>query len=50
MAERLADDPALTARLGHQARDYVADHFDRNQLARRYIDLVAAMMQPGATS
>lgn len=38
--ERLADDPQLSERLGRQARDYVAEHFDRDRLAERFLDLL----------
>jgi len=38
--ERLADDPSLTARLVRSARQYVGEHFDRNMLASRYLDVL----------
>lgn len=38
--ERLADDPALTARLGASARQYVAEHYNRDRLAEQYLQLL----------
>ncbi|MFO7902062.1 MAG: glycosyltransferase family 4 protein [Pirellulaceae bacterium] len=39
----LADNPQLTARLGHFARQYVADHFDRDELAGEYLQLLQSL-------
>lgn len=45
-AERLADDRAFTAALGGSARKYVAQHFDRQELAARYLLLLEAVAKP----
>ena len=37
---RLADDPPFCRRLGANGRGFVAAHFDRTVLARRYLDLI----------
>ena len=37
---RLADDPALAARLGANGRQHVLAHFDRSTLAARYIGIL----------
>ena len=36
----LADNPNQTASLGRQARQFVAEYFDRDKLADRYLDLL----------
>lgn len=38
--ERLADDPALRARLGASASHFVREHYDRRRLAARYLDVM----------
>lgn len=38
--QRLASDPALARRLGEQGRAYVSKHFDREAIARRFIELL----------
>jgi glycosyltransferase involved in cell wall biosynthesis len=38
--ERLADDPALRERLGQAGHDYVVLHYDRDRLARDYLDVI----------
>jgi glycosyltransferase involved in cell wall biosynthesis len=35
---RLADNPELAHRMGQQARDYVETHFDRAELASKFLD------------
>ncbi|TVR96157.1 MAG: glycosyltransferase WbuB [Rhodospirillales bacterium] len=42
--EALADNDALRARLGGAGRGFVARHYDRNVLARRYLDVLAALV------
>jgi glycosyltransferase involved in cell wall biosynthesis len=37
---RLADDAALRAELAARGRPYVAEHYDRRQLAARYLDVL----------
>lgn len=43
--ERLRIDPALRDRLGSQGRQFVEAHFDRDVLARRYLDLLRAIVE-----
>ncbi len=38
--ERLADDPDLATQLGAAARDYVAEHYNRDRLAARMLELL----------
>ena len=38
--QRLASDPVLARRLGEQGRAYVSKHFDREAIARRFIELL----------
>lgn len=45
---RLADDPALAARLGAQGNTYVRAHYDRDVLARRYLDILQTTACNGA--
>ena len=40
---RLAEDPALRASLGARGRPYVAEHFDRRQLAARYLEVLEGL-------
>jgi glycosyltransferase involved in cell wall biosynthesis len=44
---RLADDPELRARLGARGAEHVRRHFDRNALARRYIEVLEAAVANG---
>ena len=46
---RLADDPALAARLGAQGREHVREHYDRAKLAQRYLDLLQEVAAAGLT-
>lgn len=39
----LATDPTRRAEMGAKGRRYVAEHFDRRQLANRYLDLLVAL-------
>lgn len=41
--ERLADDPHFTSRIGRSARDYVAEHYNRDVLAERFLRLLEAV-------
>jgi glycosyltransferase involved in cell wall biosynthesis len=43
---RLADDPALCARLGTSGAAFVREHYDRSRLAMRYLDLLADAAGP----
>ncbi len=49
---RLADDPALVTQLGTAARSFVASHYNRDDLARRFLQrlrcVVAAREMPAA--
>jgi glycosyltransferase involved in cell wall biosynthesis len=45
---RLADDPGLGAQMGARGRPYVAAHFDRRALARRYLDILGQVVGGGA--
>ncbi|TVR83322.1 MAG: glycosyltransferase WbuB [Rhodospirillales bacterium] len=42
--EALADDAALRARLGDAGRGFVAHHYDRDDLARRYLDVLTEVV------
>ncbi|MCB9568829.1 MAG: glycosyltransferase family 4 protein [Myxococcales bacterium] len=44
---RLADDPALAARLGEAGRIHVRAHYDRGALAARYLELLGAVAAAG---
>ncbi|NQT41243.1 MAG: glycosyltransferase family 4 protein [Planctomycetes bacterium] len=51
--ERLADDPAFATDRGQQARQYVAEHFNRDALAARFLTLlheVGGMEPPPAVA
>ena len=41
---RLADDPQLCADLGNNGREFVSAHFDRAVLARRYLEMISALV------
>ncbi len=41
---RLANDPELRMKLGQFARDYVAEHFDRDILAARFLNLLTCVV------
>jgi colanic acid biosynthesis glycosyl transferase WcaI len=41
---RFADDPAMRERMGRAGRTYVVREFDREQLARRYLDVLAGVV------
>jgi glycosyltransferase involved in cell wall biosynthesis len=43
---RLVRDPALRSELAARGRPYVAGHFDRRQLASRYVEVLNAVVQP----
>ena len=43
--ERLVDDPGLRLRLGQAGHDYVVRHYDRDQLARDYLDFIDRVLQ-----
>ena len=43
---RLADEPALRAELARHGRPYVAENFDRRQLARRYLEILESPRRP----
>lgn len=43
---RLADEPALRAELARHGRPYVAENFDRRQLARRYLEILESLRRP----
>jgi len=45
---RLAEDPELCNVLGSNGRNYVADHFSRQQTAERYIDVLESLCRPRA--
>jgi glycosyltransferase involved in cell wall biosynthesis len=38
--EALADQPALASELGRSARDFVLEHYNRDRLAERYLELL----------
>lgn len=38
--ERLADDPRLCSEFGRAGREYVVKHYDRDKLARDYLDVI----------
>jgi colanic acid biosynthesis glycosyl transferase WcaI len=40
--EKLADDPSLARELGENGRRYVAAHFDREAIAKQFIELLSA--------
>ena len=42
---RLAADPALRATLAARGRPYVAEHFDRRQLAARYLGILETVVR-----
>ena len=42
---RLAGDPALRSELASRGRPYVAGHFDRRQLASRYVEVLEAVVR-----
>jgi len=44
----LADDRQLCAQLGANGRSYVAEHYDRIALARKYEDLMSRVVSRGA--
>jgi glycosyltransferase involved in cell wall biosynthesis len=46
--ERLAADAALAARLGENGRSYAIVHYDRNQIAARFLDLLRQAARPAA--
>ena len=46
--EKLAADPALAGRLGANGRSYVLAHFDRNQIAARFLDLLRQTARPAS--
>jgi len=46
---RLAGEPALRVTLAERGRPYVASHFDRKQLASRYLDLLQTLARPRAS-
>ncbi len=47
---QLADDPARCRAMGEAGREFVTRHFDRSVLARRYLNMLEAVVtgQPGA--
>jgi len=45
--EKLATDPALARDLGEKGRAYVQEHFDRDRIASRFIDLLKSPLPPG---
>ncbi|HEY8797888.1 MAG TPA: glycosyltransferase family 4 protein [Candidatus Dormibacteraeota bacterium] len=44
--EKLAADPALAQRLGEQGRRYVVEHFNRDDIAKRLIELLEEAARP----
>jgi glycosyltransferase involved in cell wall biosynthesis len=44
--EKLATDPELARRLGDNGRSYVIAHFDRSQIAARFLDLLRQAARP----
>jgi glycosyltransferase involved in cell wall biosynthesis len=42
---RLAGDPSLRSKLASRGRPYVAEHFDRRQLASRYAEILEAVVR-----
>ena len=47
--EKLADDAQLQQQLGENGRRYVAEHFDRNRLAAKYLELLEEVSgKPGS--
>lgn len=48
--EKLADDPTLAGRLGLSGREYVRRYYDREMLARRYLDLILRVQRSSGQS
>jgi glycosyltransferase involved in cell wall biosynthesis len=48
--ERLADDPALRARLGQAGRQYVIAHHDRDALAQDYLEVLSRIGDVDSTA
>ncbi len=46
---QLAADSALRGQLATRGRPYVAEHFDRRQLAARYLEILAGVSRPDAS-
>ncbi|HZR71099.1 MAG TPA: glycosyltransferase family 4 protein [Burkholderiales bacterium] len=46
---RLADDPALAAELGEAGRQYFTARYDRDALARRYVEMLARLARRPST-
>jgi glycosyltransferase involved in cell wall biosynthesis len=46
--EKLAADPELAGRLGDNGRTYVLAHFDRNEIAARFLDLLRQAARPAS--
>jgi glycosyltransferase involved in cell wall biosynthesis len=44
--EKLAADPALARQLGENGRRYAIEHFDRKDIAQRFIELLRATARP----
>ncbi len=47
---RLADDPALCSRFGESGAAFVREHYDREKLALRYLDLLAEAVAESRTA
>lgn len=47
---RLADDPSKARKMGDSARSYVVQHFDRNEHAREFMNLVRRIILTRSTS
>jgi len=45
--ETLADNPHFTSRQGQAARDYVVEHFNRDELAARFLRLLQRLTETG---
>src|SRR5438309_745333 len=45
--EKLATDPGLARDLGAKGRAFVQEHFDRDRIASRFIDLLKSPLPPG---
>ena len=42
--DRLKADPAAARRLGQAGHDYVAAHYDREKVARQYLDYLTSVV------
>jgi len=45
--DRLSRDPSELERMGRQGRQYVVEHYDRNALAARYLEILRGVVERG---